>query len=58
MSCLDDLDDDLGQELLTEVHWQRRHQARLLSNPDCRDPDHPGCAACNDDHDEDNDNDE
>ena len=30
----------------------------LLSNPDCRDPDHPGCAACNDDHDEENDHDE
>ena len=39
-------DDDYCQELLAEVHWQRRQQAQLMRNPDCRDPDHPGCPAC------------
>ena len=54
---MDDFDEDL-HELRVESFCQRRHNSALLANPDCRDPDHPGCAACHDDHDEENDNDE
>lgn len=46
-----DADDDYAEELRAEVRWQRRHQARLLRNPDCRDPDHPGCDNCADEED-------
>ena len=34
--------------IIALLRWQRRQQARLQRNPDCRDPDHPGCAACED----------
>ena len=49
---MDDFDDDLG-DLRAEVYYQRRHQAELLSNPDCRDPDHPSCELCDDEDDHD-----
>jgi hypothetical protein len=47
-----DADDDNYQEMAAEARWQRRQQAQLLSNPDCRDPDHPGCAICDNDPDD------
>ena len=33
--------------------YEQRYLARLYAHPDCRDPEHPGCANCND-TDEDN----
>lgn len=40
------------EELREEDRAKRRYEARLARNPDCRDPDHPGCTKCmEDDHD-------
>ena len=47
-----DVDEDYRQELAAEALWERRHQARLRRHPDCRDPYHPGCAACCDEEDD------
>ena len=44
----DDLHDD-RMAYLAEVRQQRQQLARLLRNPGCQDPDHPGCAACDED---------
>lgn len=30
---------------------ERRYQRRLARNPDCRDPEHPGCELCEPDED-------
>lgn len=38
---LDELDMD---DMRLEQQALRRHQQKLVSHPDCRDPDHPGCA--------------
>ena len=43
-----DADDDLRAELLAQDRWERRRHAQLMRNPDCRDPDHPGCERCDD----------
>lgn len=37
--------DDLA-ELRAEVRAQRRYLRAICAHPDCRDPDHPGCATC------------
>jgi len=34
---------------------ERQYQHALLRNPDCRDPDHPGCEHCADEEDDDGD---
>jgi len=34
------------EHIVAEAKAQRRHELRLLSNPDCRDPEHPGCQSC------------
>ena len=47
----DDYDSEV-EELKAEARFERQRTARLLRNPDCRDPDHPGCDKCAD-HDED-----
>lgn len=40
------------EELRAQVRFERKRDARLSRNPDCRDPDHPGCPKCmEDDHD-------
>ena len=41
----DDHDDEL-EDLRNEARWQKQYFARLSRNPDCRDPDHPGCEDC------------
>ena len=43
--------DDVRQELAAKVRSMRLHQRRLAANPDCRDPDHPGCPRCMEDDD-------
>lgn len=47
-----DDDDDVAADLRAEDAWRRRQQTRLLRNPDCRDPDHPGCEHCAEDDDD------
>ena len=47
-------DTDL-QELAAEARHQRHQAQRLSAAPDCRDPDHPGCAHCMGDDDDDDD---
>lgn len=44
--------DDELDDLLQQARFDRRHQADLARHPDCRDPDHPGCEACEDHADE------
>lgn len=40
-----DSSDDIA-DLRAEARWERQRHARLMRNPDCRDPDHPGCEHC------------
>ena len=40
-----DLNDE-EMEIFREEKFNRQVQARLVAHPDCRDPDHPGCAKC------------
>lgn len=39
-------DDDELRELQLAGVARRRYQADLLTHPNCRDPDHPGCEWC------------
>ena len=41
----DDYDPALD-DLKAEARLERQRATRLMYNPDCRDPDHPGCADC------------
>jgi hypothetical protein len=34
-----------------QAAWERRYNRRLAAHPNCADPDHPGCAGCDDDGD-------
>jgi len=34
------------EELRAQVRFERKYHAALMRNPDCRDPDHPGCENC------------
>jgi hypothetical protein len=45
MESDDDHDDEL-EDLRNEARWQKQYFARLSRNPDCQDPDHPGCEDC------------
>lgn len=49
--------DDDRENTMRELAWedkQKRTQLlRLIANPDCRDPDHPGCSQCNEESEED-----
>ena len=47
----DDADAELDSLRAQAAHDRKTH-SRLLANPDCRDPDHPGCESCADDDDE------
>lgn len=40
-----DTDPEIG-ELRAQAAHDRRTANRLRQNPDCRDPDHPGCIHC------------
>jgi hypothetical protein len=40
------LDDQDIIEMRMEQIYMRQQRARLFANPDCRDPDHPGCREC------------
>jgi len=41
----DDTDPELEYLRVQAAHDRRTHYL-FLANPDCRDPDHPGCEAC------------
>jgi len=38
-------DPDL-EDLKSHVFWANRAYHDLMHNPDCKDPDHPGCELC------------
>ena len=38
--------EDEREMCMAEIAHDRRKQRALRANPDCRDPDHPGCEAC------------
>ena len=40
------MDEHESDELRREAIAMRRHRQKLVSHPDCRDPDHPGCDRC------------
>lgn len=44
----DDYDEDYASELRAEDMAKRFYQTKLLRHPHCQDPDHPGCEACED----------
>ena len=50
----DDNDDEL-EDLRAEARYARRHHNKLARHPNCQDPDHPGCEACEGDADDSND---
>ena len=39
-------DHDEMEDQKHEVAFDRKRHRRLSRNPDCRDPDHPGCEKC------------
>jgi len=45
-------DGDEAAYLAAIDRYSRAQQARLTQHPDCRDPDHPGCAKCNEEKDD------
>jgi hypothetical protein len=49
--CSLDCDDTDRAELAAENRFDRKQRNALLANPDCRDPDHPGCECCDGDDD-------
>jgi hypothetical protein len=46
-----DNDEHDRAELAADDRAVRRYNAKLGANPDCRDPDHPGCEHCEPDED-------
>lgn len=40
---------DEEMEIVLEERFFKERDARLARNPDCRDPDHPGCPKCDPD---------
>ena len=46
--CDEDYDpmEDERAELMAQDRADKARQRRLARNPDCRDPDHPGCDRC------------
>lgn len=47
-----DPDESERAELKAQDRADKARQRRLLQNPDCRDPDHPGCDNCMGDDDD------
>ena len=45
----DDYEDPDVADLRAEVASSSRYEQALRLNPDCRDPDHPGCSHCQED---------
>lgn len=43
------MDDD---DLIRMEHAEKKYQEKLSRAPGCNDPDHPGCARCEGDYDE------
>jgi hypothetical protein len=43
---MDDEDTEVA-DLRAQARWAKQQHARLMHNPDCRDPDHIGCDKCN-----------
>jgi hypothetical protein len=43
-------DDWVEQEMLAAELAEHRYQRNLANHPDCIDPDHPGCAGCEDEY--------
>lgn len=41
--CDEDFD---AVEMRRQAMFEKYKEARLARNPDCRDPDHPGCQDC------------
>lgn len=39
-----------AEELALQDNARARYQTKLIAHPDCRDPDHPGCAKCDEDN--------
>ena len=46
-----DFDADVA-DLKNEARSLKAYQNQLLAHPDCQDPDHPGCDACEGEDDE------
>lgn len=44
--------DDELDDLRMEAKAERQYNNRLARHPNCNDPDHPGCEACEGDDDE------
>jgi hypothetical protein len=42
------------EELKAQDRFERNYSRALLRNPNCRDPDHPGCDMCEEDEDDTN----
>lgn len=51
MFLFNDNDDELD-DLRMQARHERRQRNDLARHPDCRDPDHPGCKACEGDDDD------
>ena len=49
------LEDEVNEELRRQDRARKLRQRILTKHPDCRDPDHPGCPACLDDNEGDDD---
>lgn len=45
---MSDLYDFELDELRAQTRAENRYRNALIAHPDCRDPDHPGCALCAD----------
>jgi hypothetical protein len=43
-------DDWDEQDMLAEELAKARYERNLANHPHCLDPDHPGCAGCEDEH--------
>jgi len=44
-----DPDNAEHRELKSQDLYEKRYRFQLMSHPNCRDPDHPGCPECDDD---------
>ena len=40
------------EELKAQDRFERNYSRALLRNPNCKDPDHPGCDMCEEDEDD------
>lgn len=41
-----ELDEYTANELAAQDRFERQRARALARNPDCRDPEHPGCPSC------------